>query len=173
MRDLLHQIEAGLDANLYYLSLYVGLTIPDICGALDSKNGRAHGDKYKKWFNQYVAHRYRDSDSNKQLLTAEDCYFFRCSLLHQGSTQHLQSTYERIIFIEPEIPRRGVTLHMNVFDNALNIDVDLFCRDIITGAENWLGKVEHTNQFKDNYDRFMRRYPTGLPPYIDGVPVIS
>ena len=36
MRDLLEQIERGLDQNLYYLALFSALSLPDICGAVDS-----------------------------------------------------------------------------------------------------------------------------------------
>jgi hypothetical protein len=45
MELLLEQIEKGLNANLYYLSLFVALCIPDICGALEPENGRADGEK--------------------------------------------------------------------------------------------------------------------------------
>ena len=58
-------------------------------------------------------------------------------------------------------------------NDALNIDVRIFCNDLISGAEKWLEENENTDLYKKNYDKFMRRYPHGLPPYIVGVPVIS
>lgn len=58
-------------------------------------------------------------------------------------------------------------------NDALNIDVRIFCNDLISGAEEWLKENENTDLYKKNYDKFMRRYPSGLPPYIVGVPVIS
>ncbi len=45
--------------------------------------------------------------------------------------------------------------------------------DILEGVEKWLEEVKDGEIFKRNYKRFMKRYPTGLPPYIVGVPVIS
>ncbi|GAI48694.1 unnamed protein product, partial [marine sediment metagenome] len=63
--------------------------------------------------------------------------------------------------------------HRNIFDDALNIDVRIFCSDIVEGVEKWLREVENTNLFKNNYSKFMMRYPHGLKPYIKGVPVIS
>ena len=74
MKGFLEQIQIGLKANLYYLSLFVALTIPDICGAIGSENGLASSDKYKDWFDRYVA------DKSGGFLTAEDCYLFLCSL---------------------------------------------------------------------------------------------
>jgi len=165
MRDLLGQIKVALDINLYYCALFVSLSLPDICGAMESADGVATGDKYKKWVDDYVAHKYSG------LITGEDCYFFRCSLLHQGISHHPKSCYSRVIFVEPLATTN--ILHCNILGDALNIDVRIFCRDILEGAEQWLERVENTEVFLKNYDKFMRRYPNGLRPYIIGVPVIS
>jgi hypothetical protein len=169
MRDFLDQIEASLDSNLYYVALLVSLAIPDICGAIDSDNGQATKGKYVRWFDKYIASRYRSLRG--QVLTGEDCYFFRCSMLHQGSSQHPGSSYSRVLFIEPGATR--TVAHRCVFMGALVIDVRIFCRDIISGAYEWLEEVEDSERFKRNFSKFMRRYPQGLAPYVVGVPVIG
>ena len=165
MRHLLEQIKKGLDNNLYYLSLFVALALPDICGAINSENGEAHRNKYIEWFNKYVAEKYNG------FLSGEDCYYLRCSLLHQGSSQHIKSKYSRILFIEPAATTN--IFHCNILNDALNIDVRIFCNDIIEGVEKWLKEVEETELYRKNYSKFMRRYPHGLEPYINGVPVIG
>ncbi len=60
-----------------------------------------------------------------------------------------------------------------ILNDALNIDVTLFCREIVAGAREWLDSVEGTERFKANYAKFVRHYPNGLAPYIVGVPVIG
>ena len=165
MRHLLEQIKKGLDNNLYYLSLFAALSLPDICGAINSENGKASKDKYIQWFNKYVARKYQG------FLDGEDCYYFRCSLLHQGSSQHPRSNYSRVLFVEPTATT--IVSHCNILNNALNIDVRIFCNDIVEGVEEWLKEVEKTDRYKRNYSKFMRRYPDGLKPYIIGVPVIG
>lgn len=165
MRDFLTQIQKGLDSNLYFLALFSVLSIPDICGAMSSEDGEAKPDRYKKWFDDYVAVKYNG------FVTGEDCYFFRCSLLHQGSSQHPKGNYKRVIFIEPSATTN--ILHNNILNDALNIDVKIFCNDIVSGVEKWLDENENTDLYKRNYDKFMRRYPNGLPPYIVGVSVIG
>lgn len=165
MRDFLAQIKKGLDANLYLLSLFSALSIPDICGAISSENGEASAEKYKTWFDKYIAPKYNN------FLNGENCYYFRCSLLHQGSSQHNKSNYKRVLFVEPSATTN--IFHNNIMNDALNIDVRIFCNDLVGGAEKWLGENENTDLYKKNYDKFMRRYPNGLPPYIVGVPVIS
>ena len=169
VRDLLEQIEQGLDQNLYYLSFFAALSLPDICGAADSDNGEASGAKYKKWFDDYVGSKYKYGQMI--FLSGEDCYFFRCGVLHQGTTQHAKSGFSRILFVEP-----GATtnvLHCNIMNDALNIDVRIFCRDIVQAVRVWLAKVEGTPKFEANMAKFIRRHPEGVPPFLSRLPVIG
>lgn len=165
MRDLLDQIEQALRGNLYYVALFPTLAIPDMCAALESEDGIATRERYIAWFDEWVAGRYAG------MLDGGDCYFFRCSLLHQGSSQNARSSYSRVLFIEPGASTN--VLHCNVINDALNIDVRIFCMDMVAAAREWLNRVEGTVVFQRNYPRFMQRYPNGLAPYIRGVPVIS
>jgi len=165
MQEILDQIQQGLEMNLYYLTLFVALSLPDICGAINSKDGEASGNQYISWFDKYIAPKYNN------FLTGSDCYRFRCSLLHQGSTQHPKSSYSKILFIEPFATTN--IFHNNVFNDALNIDVKIFCNDMIEGVKKWLSNVETTDLYKTNYEKFVKRYPKGLAPYIVGVPVIG
>ncbi len=165
MRDFLAQIRQALATNLYYVALFTSLAVPDICGAIGSVDGIANKSRYVDWFDKYVAPKYFG------MLDGEDCYYFRCSLLHQGSSQHPHSTYSRILFVEPSATTN--VFHCNVLNDALNIDVQIFCNDIVSGALTWLEQYETTEQYKRNYNKFMRRYATGLSPYIVGVPVIG
>src|SRR4051812_16255028 len=130
MHTLLSQIEGSLGAGFYYLSLFASLTVPDIAGALDSQNGEATRQKYAEWYETWVRPRSGDAvaailppelrqhvGNLKSPLTGEACYRFRCSLLHQGSSQHPKSPFSRIMFVEP-----GATtnvFHNNIADGAL------------------------------------------------------
>lgn len=136
---------------------------------MTTNNGIASKGRYMKWFDKYIAPKYKNHE--KVFLTSLDCYNFRCSLLHQGSTQHPKSIYSRILFVEPSV--KGIVLHSNIINNALNIDVSIFCRDIISGVEEWLKDNEETDIYKKNHSKFMKRYSEGLSPYIVGVPVIG
>lgn len=184
MRNLLTQIERSLDARLYYLSLISTLTIPDIAGTLDSSNGRASGDKYVDWFEKYARPRFAENVQDmipddmpgdvpemENPLTGEACYRFRCSLLHQGSTQHPQIPFSRIIFIEPGSTTNVV--HYGQLDDALCIDLEQFSQEVIAGARIWLDEVEESETYRKNFDKFARRHPEGLAPYITGVPVVG
>lgn len=169
MEELFKQIDSAAKGGAYYLALYASLTVPDICSAVESADGEATRSKYIAWFDKYVGNRYMAAGT--PTMTGEACYFYRCSMLHQGRAQHPRLAFKRIIFIEP-----GATsnvFHNNVLNDVLNIDIQEFCTDITSGARVWYATAQGTADFQRNYGAFMRRYPTGFPPYIAGVPVIA
>jgi len=167
MRDFLQQVHRALDENLYYVALFAALTIPDICGAMESGDGKAHKCRYIAWFDKWVT----PKKYSRSTLTGEVCYYYRCAVLHQGRATHPKMPYERVLFVEPGATNN--VFHNNVINDALNIDVRVFVRDILEGASKWLQEVENTDNYQRNYARFMRRFPNGLSPYISGVPVIT
>lgn len=165
MKDFFDQIRLSLDHNLYYLALFGSLAVPDICGAMSSRNGQASAYKYKKWFDDYFP-----STNKTPCINSEDCYYFRCSMLHQGSSQHPKGRYSRYIFIE----NPNILMHGNVINNKmLNIDITIFCNSMLEGAEKWLQEYESQQVYQINFNKFMKRHPLGLQPYITGIPVIS
>jgi len=171
MRTLIDQARQAADSRAYYLSLFAALALPDICAAMSSPDGQTNRSRYIAWFDEFVAPKYTVGPDRVPSLTGTNCYYYRCSILHQGSSQHPRSSFSRILFVEP-----GATtnvFHNNVINDALNLDVRLFCQDVCDGADSWLAAAEHTAEYQANYGHFLQRYPNGLPPYIVGVPVIA
>ncbi len=169
MRDLICQIERAIQARSYYLALYVTLMLPDICGAMESDDGLSKRARFVKWFEKYVAPAY--TAYGQRTLTGEVCYAYRCAVLHQGRAQHPNLGFSRILFVEP-----GATtnvFHNNVLNGALNIDVSIFCTDVLKGVEAWLLVAEQSPNYKKNYPLFMQRHPEGLAPFVLGIPVIG
>ena len=165
MNDLLAQIRAANEGGLYYAALFPALSLPDICGALEASDGIATRPRYADWFDRHVASKY------KGFLTGQDCYYFRCSLLHQTSAQPGRGKYSRILFVEP-----GTTsnvFHNNIMHDALNIDVQIFCEDIVSAVEVWLPGAHQLPFFATNLGRCVTRHPNGLSPYFRGVAVIG
>jgi hypothetical protein len=184
VRTLIDQLEKSLASGQYFLSLFTALTLPDIAGALDAEDGMASGARYAAWYEKWARPRFREAviaslrpDVRQYIgdlqnpLDGDACYRFRCSLLHQGTTQHPKSPFSRIIFIEPGSTTNVV--HYGVVNDALCIDLPSFCREVIAGVRLWLDGVEGAELFKTNYGKFVRRHDGGLKPYIVGVPVVG
>ncbi len=171
MRELFRQVRESGKGSYPYLALAGALIIPDLCGAMDAANGRATGARYARWFDAHVADRY--TVRGEVWLTGQDCYRLRCSLLHQGTTAHPAGTYTRFIFTEHHPD--GIRVHMNRMDDDLNLGIPEFTRDMAEAGVAWLDRVEQTPLFQQNYSRFLRRYPEGVPgnPINLGVPMIA
>ena len=170
MDELFNQVRIAIEGRAYYLALYASLTIPDICSAMDSANGEATGPRYITWFDRHVAPKY--TGGKFVFLDGATCYRLRCSILHQGRARFPQGVgYSRVLFVEPS-PNGGI-IHRNILNGALNIDVSIFCNDIVAAAQAWLATARDTPNFQKNYPQFMQRYPEGLAPYIGGTAVIA
>ena len=156
------EIELALKNGLYTLALGMTVCIPDICAGLESEDGKTSGAKYKDWYDRYLG--------DVMFLNGSDCYYFRCSFLHQGNTIHEKSKFDRIIFIAPN---DKMSLHNNNLNGVLNIDLEIFCDEVISGAKRWLEDVDSSEVFQSNYKTSFRIHPNGIPPYIVGVPVFG
>jgi len=165
MEELLKQIEKSVNDGQYYVALMACLTLPDICGALGSKSGRAQRNRYIDWFNTYIKAKYSST------LDGENCYVYRCALLHQGKSKHKDLGYERILFVEP-CPRNNI-FHNNIFNGALQLDIKIFTGDIISGVRSWLADIKNNRHFITNYEHFLKKYNSGLPQYGFKGPVIA
>lgn len=163
MRDLLEQIERASEAGLYYVALIGALTVPDMCGALGSQNGRASGPKYRDWLVTAMG---------VSPAEAASTYGFRCSLLHQGSAHPEGSEYP-IAFTEPGGPQfHNVATRVNG-ELVRWVSVPIFVTDVLDAARRWLDAYEQTSLVQRNMDRFVRRRPEGLPPHVTGAAVIA
>lgn len=160
---MVSQMREVATAGLYYAALMLALSLPDICGALGSENGRSSGAKTRRWLEEWGFS-----------AVASSIYGLRCSLLHQGSAFPDDGS-ERVIFIEPNPLNFGMD-HLVVETRAgaaLFVDVPSFVEDVAVGVERWLGRHGSSSTVQRNLLRFAHRRPNGLPPFIDGVPVIA
>jgi len=190
MRALVDQLEQSLASGQYFLSLFTALALPDIAAALDAPDGLATGQRYASWYEKWVRPQFAEAilaslpaslppDQREYVkkglqeppMDGDACYRFRCSLLHQGTTQHPKNPFSRVIFIEPHTTTNKI--HNCIIDDALCLDLQSFCREVIAGVRAWLNQAENTELFKANYGKFVRRHPEGLKPYIAGVPVVG
>lgn len=160
--DYLNEIVVAEQHGLWMLALTGALALPDICGAIESANGRATGNKYRGWFTRHISPKYPRIDP-------EDCWQLRCSLLHQGRSSAV--SYQRLIFVAPG----PITFHNNILDDALNLDMRTFCTDVISAVRSWQGQMQSTANpsYQGNIGQVMRWHRGGLSPYVVGVDVLS
>ncbi len=165
VNELIAQIRQASAAGLYYLALLGALSLPDICGALSSEDGRASPAKYKDWLRGHVP---------TQGGQADLIYGLRCSLLHQGRAKPHGSHYP----VAFTYGGTGGQLH-NLTIEAANgertdwISIPIFVEEVTSGAEQWFAQFGSTKTVCRNMDKFARLRPNGLPPSVVGGPVIA
>ena len=160
---LLSDIEKALNNKLYFIALQSTLTIPDICSALESDNGKTDGKSYAKWYDKNVK---KEND----YMTGDDCYFYRCSCIHQGVSCNPKMNYTRVLFLYPNTHH---TFHNNKLNDVLNIDLIIFCQQMIMACKRWLNINTDNPVVNKNYEKIMKVYPNGIQPYLVGVTVIG
>lgn len=187
IRILVDQLEAAIESKFYFLALASALTVPDIAGAISSDDGKATREKYVEWYEAWVRPRSIKNLTQEMAergftldkipsdqanpLNGQNCYFYRCAMLHQARSTHDKSKFSRVIFIEPNTTENR--LHYEQINDALLIDLPSFCREVVQGFGAWIDDAKETENYKRNIAQTIQRYPDGLPDYIGGVPVIS
>lgn len=169
MNEILNQIQESLNHKLYLIALQCCLTLADICSDLQPNNEETDKSMYIKWYKDYC--------KSSQYLDAQDCYLFRCSMVHQGQTTpspkpHQHANYYRTIFL---YPNPNIVLHNNIINGVLNLDLVTFCNDMIASIKLWNKDMIATNNlnYSKNINKLVTIHQNGISPYIVGVPVIG
>jgi hypothetical protein len=155
MKTLLQSIDGMIVNGNWYGALFVSLTIPDILGKAQYPD-LSSSRRYATWFNDNVADKY--TINGNIFLNGNDCYAFRCSALHEGNEviEH-QRARDIITKFNLRKPQVGMHIHNNLFNGVLQLQVDIFCSDIVDSAKRYIEtnnvelglKIREMNFFHD------------------------
>ena len=164
---VLGEVERALEAKLHYLAVVLTLTIPDVCAALQNEKGETDRHRYVAWFDDWLATDY-------PLLTGLDLYRLRCGVSHQGRLGHPKMRYSRILFSLPA----GMRTHNNILasgsGDALNLDAEMFCLDVVRIARAWYAAKKDDPHVVANLPHLVQYRQHGLDTHIRvGTPVIA
>ena len=147
MKRFTDSIRLAVQAKNWYGALTGALSLPDVCGKLESPDVGSQ-QRYSAWFERWVQPKYTHQLGGRLgqqhiFLSGRDCYALRCSYLHEGGGQiEHQRAREALVsfhFITP--PGNGSVIHMNQFNNTLQLQVDIFSNDIASAADQWSESV--------------------------------
>ena len=167
MEFILRQIEQSLDIQLHYLAVVSVLTLPDVCSALETKRGETDPKLYEKWVDERVSPTYPQ-------LTGHDLYRLRCGVVHQGRLGPRGMQYDLIAFMITGAVHRNIFKHAGAqHKSVLQLDVNLFCRDLIQIVREWYVEKTDEPNVKRNLPFVLQYRSNGLPPHIAGMPIIA
>lgn len=148
-------IARSLETENWYSALTLALTLPDICGKLESPS-KSSSKRYIKWFDEYMGGVYSVKINNEKLvfLSGRDAYALRCSYLHGGegdiSNQRIQELLREIMFMAPRFESdKYVGSHRVKINDVLILRVDLFCLEICQAVDKWIKKHEMENRINE------------------------
>lgn len=134
---LIADIRKALEAKLYTVAVIGALTLPDICAAMESADGKASKERYLAWLEKWMR--------MPSLFTKEDIYAFRCQVLHQGKTE-LESTENRPVrWLIKGSEGNDLFFPDNPIDwtgDKLGVALVGLCETLCRSAEWWLSRSE-------------------------------
>ena len=141
MDKLIEDLKKALDYKLFYLALIGTLDLIDICGALDSDDGLASGLKFRKCIEKYIP---VYNVCGEVSFSVNECWLFRCSILHQFQSSHTKSTLKKVVFSPKNSCLEG---HNNIFringKKILHLDLNIFANDVLRGAKKFMDSSEN------------------------------
>ncbi len=162
MEYLIKSVELSIHNKNWYSALTLALTLPDIAGKIEYPN-LSSGKRYIQWFENYMMDSYKSNIGPKRtehiFLTGNDCYALRCAYLHEGKSdiveQRVRDVLEDFEFL---IPSNGWKIHNNQKNNKLQLQVDIFCQDILNGINKWLKDSSSDPEKKNKLNGFLKIY---------------
>jgi len=136
MNNIVNSVYKSLKDENWYAALFVSLSLPDICCALEF--GETCGDKYSAWFESNLP-------QYSGFLPGDDCYALRCALLHLGKEDITDQRKMKILeHFKFRIKKPHLTLVQDSSfgggknETFLVLVVQEFCEDICKAVEKWL-----------------------------------
>lgn len=171
MKDFIVAIDKALQDENWYGALFISLTIPDICGRLQYPKLKTEA-RYVGWFEKYLKDKYTSRvgvlGEEHIFLSGEDCYAFRCALLHEGTDditrQKSRKVLEKFFFTTTGSHCTYMQdNHVNGkrIPTTLQLNVERFCRDISSAAEVWLGDVARDERITEELKNTIKIYGPG------------
>ena len=169
MDDLIKALELSVANKNWYGALFVAMSVPDICGYLEYPTEGSQA-RYERWFKKYMLPKYSrciGGDSTPHIfMSPSDCYALRCALLHEGreeiTEQRARKALDRFHFIEPP---PNCLIHCNeINNNVLQLQVNIFCNDVLSGLQEWLRDIQNDSNVKQRIGKILKVYPHNQIP---------
>lgn len=163
MNRFVNAVRECLAAQNWYGALALALTLPDICGKLQDSGEPSSRKRYVRWFDQYLATKYRLNVGGMELvfLTGADCYALRCSFLHGGADditdQQTRDVLSRFFFTtQPK--------HLIRVADTLTVNVTRFCEEICSAVDQWSADHAADENIQLRLDGMLRIHTTDFSP---------
>lgn len=167
MQQFIDSIRQSLKNENWLAALFISLALPDICRSAERPNIKIGetGKWYKDWVTRYFEQKYIDGPREETKFYAQDCWLFRCSCIHSGLNVESQKRMMHFVFTPPGPDGRFA--HKCFLGDKLQLQIDIFCNDMIESVEKWLSDVEGDKEIQERINNLIKISLHTLKPYID------
>lgn len=141
LQEYVRQLQETYKSKLYYFTLIGTMSLIDTCAALNSPDGETKGSLFRAWFSKYlpqyapVNHHFGDMTG----FSAEECYKFRCRLVHQGRAEIDAKTSDPAVKTgKIAFHVEGSKIHCSNGNGVYYLDIENFMNDVIHAVQDWL-----------------------------------
>jgi hypothetical protein len=167
MRNIILEIHQALDWGSYYAAIVTSLTLPDICGQLETPNERV-GVRYRRWSDAWFIAKYAN------FLTSDDLYQLRNGVLHAGTMMGPPGhQVNRVGFFLPGANFMHKFHLSGLGGTILLLDARTFCRDMTASVEDWYAAKKNDATVQANLPNVLQLHPEGIFPLIVGPAIIA
>ena len=131
------ELRGARTLQTYLGTLHLVCAVPDVCGALESDDGKASAARYVRWADRHLV-------KGDAVMTGADWYKMRCVVLHQGSSlptdpRGQPSQYASISFVTPgnaEGSAHRVVIRLTEGNN-ITLDIAQLADEMLVGLADW------------------------------------
>lgn len=166
LERFIESIRLSLRSENWLAAIFMALAMPDICRSVERPViGRGEiGHWYEDWVSRYIESKYIQGRFEETKFYAHDFWLFRCSSLHSGLDANNKKRMMKFFFTPP--PGNGSSVHLNFMGDRLNIQVDIFCEDMIAAVMHWLAEMGDDPEIAERIDSLIKVEKESFSPFI-------
>lgn len=166
MKDFIKSIYKSVESGNYHAALFTALSLPDICGKLETPEVRRNGVRSKRWFEENLRSKYfPDTCYEHCIATNPDA----AQAMHAEQLEHLKSmpftckfsptdfwAFRNAFLHSADDNADGLKIHIThgdshqcMLNGALQLSAKRLCLDIANAASEWLIRVEHDEAIRE------------------------
>jgi hypothetical protein len=155
MQRFIDSVESSLRNENWFAALFMALALPDICRSLERPRIGAGeiGHWYKDWVSRYVEGKYIDAKFEECKFYAADFWLYRCSCLHSGLDAESKKRMMKFNFTPPHAA--GIVIHKNYVRDRLQLQVDVFCLDMVEAVRSWLKDMNGNSEVYERMENLI------------------
>lgn len=187
VQQLTKAIELALDNKNWHAALTVALTLPDICGKLESPQQASVKIRYSNWYDKYFKHGVFEKlpedirkfvSEKDSFLNGKDCYLLRCAYLHSGTDDITDQSVKKAELKGQQIDSDVLTrfhfsepganfIHYNKIISedgvtaTLQLQIDEFCKDMCNSVKKWEEVASKSDSILERMNQLLKIHDYG------------